>query len=128
MYHLAHFDVDFFSLKGQRRLFFKKVYWLSALFLFVNGCTYFADALIFFNLAPEVTIIIRLITAAVSWIFLVSAIAALSKALSTKTRKELMEEIAKRMQMEYELKIKKRTPFRIRKKCELGLYILGFID
>lgn len=52
--------------------------------------------------------------------FFVSAIAALSKALSTKTRKELMEEIAKRMQMEYELKIKNERLLESERNVSLG--------
>lgn len=106
--------------KGKDDHFFRRVYSLFALFLFVAGLSFLTDALIFFNILTELTIVARIVTAVVSWILVVAAVTSLPTALSMKTRRELMEEINKRMQMEYELKVRIERLLESERNVRLG--------
>jgi PAS domain-containing protein len=106
--------------KGKDDHFFRRVYSLFAMFLFVTGLSFLTDALIFFNILSELTIIARIITAVASWILVVAVVSSLPTALSMKTRRELMEEIAKRMQMEYELKVRIERLLESERNVRLG--------
>jgi PAS domain-containing protein len=117
---LPIFIIIYLMKKGKDDHFFRGVYSMFALFLFVIGLSFLTDALIFFNILSELTIVARIISAVVSWILVVTAVSGLSTSLSMKTRRELMEEINKRMQIEYELKVRIERLLESERNVRLG--------
>ncbi|RYY30351.1 MAG: hypothetical protein EOO04_05035 [Chitinophagaceae bacterium] len=91
-----------------------------ALFLFANGFSFLVDALVFFNPSFTLGIVSRIAAGVMSWVLVIYCVSILSATLSMKSRKELMDEIAKRMQMEYDLKIKIERLLESERNVRLG--------
>ena len=117
---LPIFILIYLVKKGRDEVHFRKLFLLLACFLFINGLSYLVDALVFFNTSLDIGVIARLTTGVMSWILVIYTVSILSSALSMKTQKELMEEIAKRMQMEYELKVRIERLLESERNVRLG--------
>lgn len=106
--------------KGRNDLFFSRLYFFFALFVFINGLTFLGDTIVFLKSFDELGLVLRLITGAASWAIVFYSLSVMSRALSLKSRKELLDEIAARMQMEYELKVRNERLMEAERNVRLG--------
>ncbi len=110
----------FIIKKGKNDMFFSNIYVVFAGFLFVVGLTFLGDTVVFLKAFDELGLVLRLLTGVVSWIVVFYSLSILPKSLNMKSRKELMDEITIRAQMEYELKVRNERLMEAERNVRLG--------
>lgn len=106
--------------KGKDDIFFRKLYLLFAAFLLINGLTYLFDALVVLDSLEGVGVFVRLATGVLSWVIVLYSLKVMATSYSIKTRRELMDDIIRRMQSEYELKLKIERLLESERNVRLG--------
>ncbi len=110
----------FIIKKGRDDMFFSNIYVIFAGFLFVAGITFLGDTLVFLKEMHGLGLVLRLVTATVAWIVVFYSLTVMGKALDIKSRKELMDEMAIRLQMEYDLKVRIERLMEAERNVRLG--------
>ncbi|MEX0867965.1 MAG: PAS domain S-box protein [Pirellulales bacterium] len=92
----------YFSVR-RKDLPFRRIFFLFGAFILLCGLTHLMEAAIFWWPAYRLAGVVKLLTAAVSWVTVLALVRVAPRALSMRSPEELEREITARKQTEYEL-------------------------
>lgn len=119
-YILIPVVIIYYISKQEKYVHFGLLYKLFALFLFVGGATYLLDIFSLWSKNHFIDIVIRFITAAVSWLTLFYVIRVVPAAFALRSQKEMEVEIEGRIEAENSLKQLNTRLLEAEKTAKLG--------